>query len=385
MSELITRSVLGALRKQFDMDVAFISEFRQDERVFRFVDTEDLSCPVKVDASDPLGATFCARVVDGTLPELIHDAASHPVAREIPATEELPVGAHLSVPIRFSNGRVYGTLCCFRYTSDPTLGEDSVRMLRALASFVAIVLEEAETERGESALVQARIHDLIADDALVVVYQPIVDLETRTPVGVEALARFPDERGPDRWFAEAWRHDAGVELEHAAIRRALEQAQNLPETLYLSVNLSPLTLARAEVLETLLSGRVDRLVVEITEHAAVDDPASLRRALRDFKKRGGRVAVDDVGMGFSGLHQLVELSPDIIKLDRTLISGIDNDGARRAIVASLLTYATEVEATVVTEGVETAGEARTLADLGVSSAQGYHLGRPAALANLDLG
>lgn len=385
MSELITRSVLGALRKQLDMDVAFISEFRQDERVFRFVDTEDLSCPVKVDASDPLGATFCARVVDGTLPELIHDAASHPVAREISATTELPVGAHLSVPIRFSNGRVYGTLCCFRYTSDPTLGEESVRMLRALASFVAIVLEEAETERGESALIQATIQDLIAGDALVVVYQPIVDLESRTPVGVEALARFPDERGPDRWFAEAWRHDVGVELEHAAIRRALEQTEDLPEALYLSVNLSPLTLASAGVLDTLMCGPVDRLVVEITEHAAVDDPASLKRALQRFKERGGRVAVDDVGMGFSGLQQLVELSPDIIKLDRTLISGIDDNGARRAIVASLLTYATEVGATVVTEGVETAGEARTLADLGVSSAQGYHLGRPAALADLDLG
>ncbi len=384
MSE-ITRTVLGALRKQFDMDVAFISEFRQGERIFRFVDTEDLSCPVKVDRSDPLEASFCARVVDGRLPELMPDAALNPVAREIPATLELPVGAHLSVPIRFSDGRVFGTLCCFSYTPDPTLGDESVRMLRALASFVAIIVEEADTTRAESALTQAKVHDLIDNDGLVVVYQPIVNLDTRKPVGVEALARFPDGRGPDRWFADAWRHNAGIDLEHAAIRRAIEESEDLPEDMYLSVNLSPLTLENAEVLNTLISGPVERLLVEVTEHAAVSNPATLKEALRPFKEAGGRVAVDDVGMGFSGLHQLVELAPDIIKLDRTLITGIDTDAARQAIVASLLTYASEVGSSVVTEGVETAGEARKLSSLGVSTAQGYHLGRPAPLAELDLG
>lgn len=384
MSELITRSVLAAIRRQFEMDVAFISEFRQGDRIFRFVDTEDQSCPVEVDGSDPLESTFCARIVDGTLPELIHDAAQHPVAREILATAGVPVGAHLSVPIRFADGRIYGTLCCFRYTPDRSLGPESVRMLRALASFVAIVLEDAEATRGESAAVQARTRDLIDAGGVDVVYQPIFDLRSERAIGVEALARFPDARSPELWFADAWRHQIGADLEHSALRSALSGASHLPLALYLSVNLSPASLEHADVLDTLLSGPVERLVVEITEHAAIADVEVLKEALRPFKAAGGRVAVDDVGMGFSGLHQLVELSPDIIKLDRTLITGIDADRARQAIVASLITYAAEVNASVVTEGVETAGEAQMLSDLGVLTAQGYHLGRPAPLADLAL-
>ncbi|MEX0757494.1 MAG: diguanylate phosphodiesterase, partial [Acidimicrobiia bacterium] len=85
MNDLITRTVLSALRKQFDMDVAFISEFREGDRVFRFVDTDDETCPVEVDGSDPLEATYCQRVVDGRLPELMRDAKTFQAARELPA------------------------------------------------------------------------------------------------------------------------------------------------------------------------------------------------------------------------------------------------------------------------------------------------------------
>lgn len=385
MSDLITRTVLTALRKQFDMDVAFISEFREGNRVFRFVDTEDETCPVEVDGSDPLEATYCQRVVDGRLPELMRDANTFQAARELPVTEELPVGAHLSVPIRRSNGRIFGTLCCFSYTPNQNLGYESVRTLRALADFVGFVLEENETEHGDAMLIRSRITRLLASaGGPQIVFQPIVQLRSRTPVGLEALSRFPDGRAPDQWFAEAWDHDIGIALEHAAIRRAIEEFRSVPEPAYLSVNLSPDTLSDPTVLETLYASPTERLVVEVTEHAAVEKPSALRELLRGFRSRGGRVAIDDVGAGFSGLHHLVELAPDIIKLDRSLITGVDTHLARQAIVASLVTYARAVGASVVAEGIETEDEFCALVDLGVENGQGYHLGRPTDVSQIRL-
>lgn len=366
------------------MDVAFISEFRDGQRVFRFVDTEDRSCPVQVNGSDPLEASYCQRVIDGRLPELIRDASRHAAARELPATAALPVGAHLSVPIRFSDGRIFGTLCCFSYTPDETLHDGSVDLLRALATFVAIVLEHDEAERGEAASASERINAVLDAGGPTIVYQPIVDMVSSRAVGVEALARFPDGRPPDVWFQEAWRTGCGVELELGAVRAALTGYRALPEELYLSVNLSPATLWGDNAVDLLLDGPVDRLVVELTEHAAIEDPAALTARLDKFTARGGRIAIDDVGMGFSGLHQLVELAPDVIKLDRSLIAGIDRDFARQAIVPALLTYADKVGADVVAEGVETPDEAAMLLRLGVRTAQGYHFARPGPPHQLDL-
>lgn len=115
--------MLAAIREHLGMDVAFISEFVEGRRFFRHVTADGRSRqpPIAVGGSDPAEASYCQRVVEGRLPELIPDACLNAEALTLPATQALPVGAHLSVPIRLADGQIYGTLCCFSYTPDPSL------------------------------------------------------------------------------------------------------------------------------------------------------------------------------------------------------------------------------------------------------------------------
>jgi GAF domain-containing protein len=107
------RALLSNLRAHLGMEVAFISEFRDGQRVFRYVDSDWPENPVIEGCGDPLEESYCQRVVDGRLPQVIQDAQELPEAAAIPATRTLPVGAHISVPIRTGDGRVYGTFCAF--------------------------------------------------------------------------------------------------------------------------------------------------------------------------------------------------------------------------------------------------------------------------------
>lgn len=113
--------ILNAIRNHLDMDVAFISEIKDGRRYFRHVDGKGAKLPISVGASDPVEESYCARVIDGRLPELIPDACVNAEALTLAATRALPVGAHLSVPIRLADGSVYGTFCCFSFAPNATL------------------------------------------------------------------------------------------------------------------------------------------------------------------------------------------------------------------------------------------------------------------------
>jgi EAL domain-containing protein (putative c-di-GMP-specific phosphodiesterase class I) len=147
------------------------------------------------------------------------------------------------------------------------------------------------------------------------------------------------------------------------------------------VNLSPETLLLPGVHGALARSPIplSRIVLEITEHSSVEDYADLARALRPLREAGMRIAVDDAGAGYATFRHILALSPDVIKLDRTLIAGIDRDPARRALAAAVVSFAGETRTSVVAEGLETAAEFRTVLRLGVDSGQGYLLGRPTAL------
>ena len=229
-----------------------------------------------------------------------------------------------------------------------------------------------------------RILRLLEDGGPNVVFQPICSLTTFETVGVEALARFPrDEEGlpPDRWFLDAARAGLSASLERAAIQVALACHVNDP-TLYLSVNASPDALLDGSLDETLAETEAT-LVIEITEHWAVDDYDALTGALEGFRRRGGRLAVDDAGAGFASLRHIVDLAPDIIKLDIGLTRGIDRNASRRAMARALIAFAEETNTTIVAEGIETERELLTLVDLGVQYGQGYRLARPMAPRALE--
>lgn len=208
-------------------------------------------------------------------------------------------------------------------------------------------------------------------------FQPILDLRTRDLVGMEALARFGADP-PQRWFSEAAGLDLGVRLELAAIRRALEALPRIPAGAYLSVNASHRAAMAPEVTAA-LAPHADRVVVEITEHEPVDDYPALAAALAGLRRAGARVAIDDAGAGFASLRHTLQLEPDLVKLDVSLTRGVDGDRAKRALAASLISFASEMGMAIVAEGIEHAAELDTLLELGVPFGQGFHLAAPAPL------
>ncbi|NEX59961.1 diguanylate cyclase [Noviherbaspirillum galbum] len=131
--EQFLQDALRATREHFGMDVAFISKFEEGRRVFEQVDPPVNSALIQQGNSDPLEETFCQRVVDGRLPECLPDAMANSEASSLPATREIPVRAHLSVPLLRKDGSVYGTLCCFSHAPDMSLNERDVDMLRVMS------------------------------------------------------------------------------------------------------------------------------------------------------------------------------------------------------------------------------------------------------------
>ncbi|MFP5341263.1 MAG: GAF domain-containing protein, partial [Gammaproteobacteria bacterium] len=172
---------------------------------------------------------------------LIHDAGAVPAAAELEVTSTLPVGAHLSVPIRLSDGRVYGTFCCFSTTPDHSLNERDLAIMRVFADLTAAQIDHQETHEQRMATTVAQVEAAIGGDGLSMVFQPIVATATGRPIGFEALARFDvaPRRGPDVWFADAAAVGLGVELELAALRLALRSLGSVPSDAYLALNASP--------------------------------------------------------------------------------------------------------------------------------------------------
>jgi sensor c-di-GMP phosphodiesterase-like protein len=178
--------VLHAVREHLGMDVAFLTEFRERNRIFRHVDAKQ-AAPVKVGDTLSLTQGYCQRVVDGRLAQLIKNAAAHPEAAALPETDAIPIGSLLSVPIRLS---------------DDSLTERDLQVMRVLAKLLA---DQIDHEVSAVRLRAKRVDELLAlmrRGEPSIVYQPIYDLESNRIAGVEALARFRSNPPvtPDVWF-----------------------------------------------------------------------------------------------------------------------------------------------------------------------------------------
>ena len=186
-------------------------------------------------------------------------------------------------------------------------------------------------------------------------------------------------RGPDQWFAEADEVGLLLELELAAAGAALAGLAQLPRDIYLTINVSPATLVTSAFRTLIAAVAGERIVVEITEHARVDDYDNLREAFAPLRSLGVRLAVDDAGAGFASLRHILQLEPEFVKLDRTLIAGIDCDRSRQALAAGLISFSQTIDATIIAEGIETAAEVFMLERLGARYGQGYFFARPGPL------
>ena len=239
--------------------------------------------------------------------------------------------------------------------------------------------EDAPPAVAEDALA-AVVRTLRHPDSLALHLQPIVDLVRGTVVGHEVLSRFGDV-GPEAVFAAAEAVGRGAALDALVLERAGALLPDLAEDQFLTVNASPLRWTEPEWLERISAiaarrGGLRRLVVELTEHIPYDDMAAVQRGLAHLRGLGGMVALDDAGTGYSGLLQLSELRPDIVKADRALVTAVDLDPVKSSLLELLGTYAGRLDAWLLAEGVETANELSALVRLGIPLGQGYHLGRP---------
>jgi diguanylate cyclase (GGDEF)-like protein len=232
------------------------------------------------------------------------------------------------------------------------------------------------TPRVTPASPRPDVSPLLRPGGIVAAYQPVVRLRDDEVVGYEALARMTatPERGPDAWLRMAEEHGIRAELEvaclHAAVLHGLP-----PDDQLLFVNLSPSLLGDERVVAA-LEPVAHRLVLEVSEHVQVADYDVLARHLADWQDRGTLVAVDDTGSGYASLRHVLRLAPNFIKLDKSLVDGVDHDRSLRALVVSFVAFARESGASVVAEGVETRDQLAALRDAGVHLAQGYLLGRP---------
>jgi EAL domain-containing protein (putative c-di-GMP-specific phosphodiesterase class I) len=369
--------VLAAVRGHLGVEIAFVSRYVEDgQRELTHVST-DLKLPMGAGFREPVEDSYCWHILEGRLPELIQDPADHPFTKSLAITDFLPVGCHLNVPLRLSDGRVWGSFCALGRTPDRTMGERDLTVVRAFASLAAERIEahmESELELLET---RARIAEMLDGSAITIFHQPIHHLASGEPIGVECLARFPNttRRGPDAWFEDANRVGLGVELEMAAVRAALETLGHLPAGKYAAVNASPATILSGALDRALEGVETAALVIEVTEQQKVENFPVLARHLARLKEKV-RIAIDDVGTGYSGLRHIVDLKPDILKMDMALTRDIHRDPARRALTGALVQLSRDIGCKLVAEGIETVEERAAMAALGVDYGQGYLFARP---------
>ena len=379
-------AVLTLVRRQLRADAAFVSVFEGEARRLRnLVSVVPLPPGVEIGTTEATAGTHCGLLVAGRLDPVVPDLAADPRTRDLPSTRALGVGSYVGVPLHRRDGRLYGTLCTVSLAPDPTLRQRDADVLRAVADAVMDLVDADERAEQARSVVLDRLADLRARGGLHVVHQPVVALADLREVGAEALSRFPaGTPGPAWWFAQAAAAGVGEVLETDAVRAGLalldERAGGIgpavPAPRYVALNCSAATLVSGAFARCLVDRPLDRVVVEVTEHERVEDYDALRSALAPLRARGLRVAVDDAGAGFSTMRHVLALLPDLIKLDISLVAGIDADPARRALAAALTTFASGTGAEIVAEGVQTGAELVCLRELGVGYGQGRLLGSP---------
>lgn len=377
----IVNSVLRTVRREMGMQVAYLSAFTDTEQVVLAVDGDGGPVGVRAGGSFPIEDTYCVRMIRGEVGNLIVDTTAEPVVANLSATGA-GLACYAGVPVRLPNGQVFGTLCCADPQPHDDLAPSQVAVLRTAAGLIGDHVGHRQLLAADNRDITRRVEQVLSrPDSLHTVYQPIVDVTDGHVAGVEALTRFPDSdlRPPDVWFADAARVGLGTQLEQVTILGALRGLERLPENCYLSVNLSPATVVSGGLRPLLGRIAAERIVIEITEHAAVDDYEALRTGLRPFRNAGMRLAIDDVGSGFASLRHVLRLTPDIIKIDRSLVHEVTTDPAQHAIAIALAELGRRVGTNVVAEGVEDRATLDMLHHAGITHAQGWLFDRPGPL------
>lgn len=359
------------------MELSWLSQNIGSAFITEFVDGDPDAFQVSTGLATPADDTYCVRVLDGRLPAVIPDTTANSQARDLRSTREKRMGAYVGAPVVLPTGDVYGMLCCVSRGADQTLRPRDGDSVRNFADMLADAIVAYQLRHSDEDEFRLRCEAMLAAGGLRIATQPIVDLADQRTVAVEALARFPDGAySTEDWFHEARRAGCHVELELDAIKAALRHLPAMPVGQRLALNGSADLITSPEFVALIEGQPVERLIVEVTEHNLAPSLDEFLRRLKLLQSQGVLIAIDDAGTGYSSLQQILQVAPDIIKLDRALVSDVDNDPMKQALASAFVTFTTAAKTMLIAEGVETQSELRTLRDLGVPFAQGYLLARP---------
>jgi len=240
------------------------------------------------------------------------------------------------------------------------------------------------------------VGQILARKALHAHFQPIVELRSGTVMGHESLIRGPVDsalRAPDALFQAARAENLTVELEKACLRQGLRSWAAQAQATRLFLNLSARTivdmfnrLSLSGVLQSLAAAEVSpsALVIEITEHEHIADLPQLIEVASALRSQGLRFALDDFGDGRSSLRLWAELRPEIVKIDKYFIHGLQDQAVKVQTLKGLTRFAETFGTVLVAEGIETESELQVVRDLGIELGQGYFLGRPDAVPALEI-
>lgn len=276
----------------------------------------------------------------------------------------------------------YGAL---QYLLKPIATPEFLRALRRavqlhrLAEAKRAALQELGTQAGEGARAALEASFERALEGLWVAFQPIVSAETKQLYGYEALVRStePSLPRPEALLDAAERMDRLPDLGRR-IRQCALGAVPEDQSWSLFLNLHPRDLADDTLLDDVLrhSAMIPRLVLEVTERASLDSIPEAQSRIAMLRAIGCRIAIDDLGAGYAGLSSFVQLEPDVVKLDMSLVRDADKSSVKQRLIRSLTDVCQDLGYAVVGEGVETLEERDLLLDVGCDLLQGFRFGHP---------
>jgi EAL domain-containing protein (putative c-di-GMP-specific phosphodiesterase class I) len=372
------RRTLRLVREHLDMDIALLAHTGRPttpatSTSIQVADGDGVPFGIREGAASTPVARFVERFLSGELPAVVGDAAD----LDPEVADTMHMGAYAAVAVAGPDTRPYGLLAALSARPHPGLRHRDADTLRLFSEMQTETIAAYESRHGIAETFLRQAEAMLNAGGIRTALQPILDLSLGRPMAQEALSRFPtDAYNTQEWFTEAWRAGCGLELELDAISSALRLLPTIAKPQRLSINASPELITSGRLEEILADQPLHRLIIEITEHNLAESIEALNDRVAALQRGGAWVAIDDAGTGYSSLSQILRLGPDIIKLDRTLVTDVDTDPMKRALANAFVTFTSQAKVGLVAEGVETEAELRTLEELGVPFAQGYYLARP---------
>lgn len=369
--------ILNTAREQLEMDLVWLSRFVNGRYVFEAFAGDPSRFRLSLDGDVAMADSYCVRVLDGRLPSVVPDTIADERTAGMSVTREFQLGAYVGVPVFVRRGELFGMLCAVSRGPELSLRHRDAKLLRTLAGLLTEPLSASLARDVQSSAFLRNALSMLDAGGMSVDLQPIIDLRSGDLVSMEALARFAHyPYSVEGWFAQAHEAGCGSELEIDAVVNAYHLLDRLPRHLTLAVNASPDVACSEALLDVVTGSDPARVVVEITEHRRASEPTMFASAIRRLKGHGVQVAIDDAGTGYSDLRQILELQPDIVKLDRALIDGVDTDPVKMALVQALVAFGRDTGIQLVAEGISSLAIRDAVRELQVDCGQGYALGRP---------